>query len=149
MPDLDATAHYAPLPAMSQGAPSNAAAVRNAVLRNFDVLVVLLFAAPAIALIAPAFGYIVGAVGWIVQRVLAHADRRWIGKAAAPGKQMGLNLFESFGRIWLLAGAIVIAGVAGGRPDGLTAAVVIFAAYSIAFAIRVVSGAPALPGGER
>ena len=41
-----------------------------------------------------------------------------------------VRLFESFGRIWLLAGAIIIAGVAGGRKDGLTAAIVIVGAYS-------------------
>ena len=29
------------------------------------------------------------------------------------------GLFEPFGRIWLLAAGIVIAAVAGGRPDGL------------------------------
>jgi hypothetical protein len=40
----------------------------------------------------------------------------------------------------------VIAGVAGGRADGLTAALVIFGAYSIAFAIRLISGPPPPPG---
>ena len=57
---------------------------------------------------------------------------------------MGLNLFEAFGRIWLLAGAIVLAGIVGGRADGLTCALVVFCSYSVAFAIRVVSGPPAL-----
>ncbi len=57
-----------------------------------------------------------------------------------PRNRLGLSLFEAFGRIWLLAGAIILAGAAGGRADGLTAALVIFAAYSVAFAIRVVSG---------
>jgi hypothetical protein len=147
MPDLDATAHYAPLPAMSGEGSATPAAFGDALLRNFDVLLVLLAAAPALALGAPALGYGVAAVAWILQRVLQHADRRWIGKV----NRFGVNLFEAFGRIWLLAGAIVIAGIAGGRPDGLTAAIVIFAAYSIAFAIRVISGGPALPsdGSER
>ena len=63
--------------------------------------------------------------------------------------QLGLNLFEAFGRIWLLAGAIILAGVAGGRADGLTAALVIFAAYSVAFAIRVLSGKPTSSPGRR
>ena len=41
-----------------------------------------------------------------------------------------------------MAGAIVLAGVVGGRADGLTAAVVLFGAYSIAFMIRILSGPP-------
>ena len=59
-----------------------------------------------------------------------------------PLKQLGVNLFEGFARIWLLAGVIIIAAVVGGRRDGLTAALVIFGAYSVAFAIKVISGPP-------
>jgi hypothetical protein len=54
----------------------------------------------------------------------------------------GLNLVDGFGRIWLLAGAIVLAAVIGGRGDGLTAALVIFCVYSIAFTMRLISGRP-------
>jgi hypothetical protein len=113
-----------------------------AILRYFDVVLVLLVTAPALALGAPALGYAIGAGAWILQRIVAQLDRRWVGKAAAPRTQLGFNLFEAFGRIWLLAGAIVLAGVLGGRADGLTAAVVIFCAYSVAFVIRVFSGPP-------
>jgi hypothetical protein len=140
MRDLDASAHYARLPGDAQGASLDAAAIAMTIARNLDVALVLLLAAPAIALGAPSFGFAVGAVAWIAQRILQSADRRLIGRIKEP--RFGVNLFEAFGRIWLLAGAIVLAGVAGGRPDGLTAAVVIFAAYSIAFAIRIVSGRP-------
>ena len=119
------------------------------ILRYLDVVLVLLAAAPVLALGAPALGYAVGAGAWIVQRVLAQLDRRWVGKAAEPRTQLGFNLFEAFGRIWLLAGAIVIAGVAGGRADGLTAAVTIFCAYSVAFVIRVFSGPPSGPAASR
>jgi hypothetical protein len=142
MRDLDATAHYARLPGDSPGASVDSAAIAMKILRNLDVVLVLIVAAPAIALGAPAFGYAVGAIAWIIQRILQHAARRWISKTREPRTQLGLNLFEAFGRIWLLAGAIVIAGVAGGRRDGLTAAVVIFGAYSIAFMIRIFSGPP-------
>ena len=65
-----------------------------------------------------------------------------VTRLTEPRAQLGANLFEAFGRIWLLAGAIVLAGVAGGRPDGLTAALVIFGAYSLAFVVRVFSGPP-------
>ncbi|HTR89118.1 MAG TPA: hypothetical protein VMG62_03300, partial [Solirubrobacteraceae bacterium] len=120
-------------------------------LEHLDVLFVVLASAVALALGAPAFGVVVGAVAWLVQKALQHADRRWIGARHEPRKQLGLNLFEAFGRIWLLAGAIVLAGAVGGRADGLWAALMIFAAYSVAVAIRLLSGRPSggTSGGAR
>lgn len=107
-----------------------------------DIPLVVIGAIIALALGAPVLGVIVGAAGWTVQRILQVADRRFTRKLRDPVKQVGINVTESFGRIWLLAGAIVISGVAGGRKDGLAAAVLIFAAYSVAFAIRIASGPP-------
>jgi hypothetical protein len=115
---------------------------RIEILRYFDVVVVAIATAPALALGAPALGYLIGAISWIAQRALAQVDRRLITQTVAPGNRLGLNLFEAFGRIWLLAGAIVAAGVIGGRADGLAAALTIFGAYSIAFAIKVIGGRP-------
>jgi hypothetical protein len=133
--------------------PDGAVAVTGkrliAILRYLDVVLVLVAAPVALAMGAPALGYAIGAGGWIAQRIIEQADRRWIRRSSTPRAQLGLNLFEAFGRIWLLAGAIVVAGVAGGRADGLTAALVIFAAYSVAFAIRVISGKRASPPGRQ
>jgi len=112
--------------------------------RYLDVVLVVIVAVPALALGAPLFGYLVGGGAWIVQRIIAAADRRLLHRATTTNlrRQLGFHLFEPFVRIWLLAGAIVLAGVAGHRTDGLTATVVIFGAYSIAFAVRLVSGPP-------
>ena len=112
------------------------------VLRYLDVPLVVIALVPAIVLGAPVLGYALGAGGWIVQRVIGEADRRWTRKVAEPLKQLGVTLFEGFARIWLLAGVIVIAAVVGGRRDGLTASLVIFGAYSVAFAIKVFTGPP-------
>jgi hypothetical protein len=111
-------------------------------LRYLDVILVVLATVPALALGAPALGFAFGAGGWILQRVVGEVDRRWTGKASTPLKQLGVNLFEGFARIWLLAGVIVIAALVGGRRDGLTASLVIFGAYSVAFAVKVISGPP-------
>ncbi|HUB75138.1 MAG TPA: hypothetical protein VL979_14035 [Solirubrobacteraceae bacterium] len=146
----------APLEASSPGvSPASVPAVDGhggalargalALARHLDVPLVLLAAAPALALGAPALGYLLAAGAWLAQRALASYDRRWITGAAEPRTQLGLNLFEAFARIWLLAGAIVLAAAIGGRADGLTAAIVTFCAYSVAFAIRVLSGPPAPP----
>ncbi len=119
------------------------------ILRYLDVVLLAIATPIALALGAPALGFAIGAGAWVLQRILAEADRRWIRNTKTPRAQLGLNLFEAFGRIWLLAGAIVLSGIVGGRADGLTAALVIFAAYSVAFAIRVLSGKPtSSPGRE-
>jgi hypothetical protein len=112
------------------------------VLRFLDVVVVVLAAIPALALGAPSLGYVIGGCGWIVQRAIQVNEHRLTAWIADPTRALGARLFGAFGRIWLLAGAIVIAGVAGSRPDGLTAALVIFGAYSIAFVVRLASGPP-------
>ncbi len=112
-------------------------------LHNLDLLLLALAAAPALLLGAPAVGFCVGAGAWLLQRAVQLADRGWIMRAREPRTLLGLNIAEAFGRIWLLAGAIVVAGVAGGRADGLTAALTICGAYSVAFVIRVLSGPPA------
>jgi hypothetical protein len=126
--------------AVGVGAASEELSMR--VPRYLDVVLVAVGAIPALALGAPAVGYAIGAVAWIIQRVLAVTDRRWINKRVTePRKQLGYNLFESFGRIWLLAGGIVIAGLTA-RADGLTAALVILGAYSVALIIRLISGPP-------
>jgi hypothetical protein len=115
------------------------------VLAYLDVVLVILAAPVAIALGVPPLGYLIAAGAWVLQRVLQQFDRRWIARRGADAR-FGLSLVDGFGRIWLLAGAIVLAAVIGGRRDGLTAALVIFCVYSIAFAIRVVEGRP---GGSR
>lgn len=110
------------------------------ILRYLDVALVAIATVPALALGAPMFGYLCGAVGWILTRVIAIGDRRFVNRVTDPLRRAGVNMFEAFGRIWLLAGAIILAGVAGGRADGLAAAVTIFVAYSVAFMIRLLSG---------
>jgi ABC-type methionine transport system permease subunit len=113
----------------------------STVLRSPDVLLVVIAFYPAMVAGASFIGYALGGGGWILQRLVAVMDRRLIAKAADPIRQLTLNLFEAFGRIWLLAGVIVLAAVLGERQDGLTAAVVILVAYSVAFVIRLRTGA--------
>jgi hypothetical protein len=112
------------------------------VLRFLDVVVVLVAAIPALALGAPVLGYVLGGGCWIVQRAIQANEFRLTAGIADPTRAVGARLFAAFGRIFLMAGAIVIAAVAGGRRDGLTATLVIFVAYSVFFVIRLASGRP-------
>jgi hypothetical protein len=127
--------------ALAAASPPGSNAARFA-----DVLLVLAAAPLALALGAPALGVLLGTGGWLLQRAMALVDRRLIVKAAEPGSRLGLNFIDAFGRIWLLAGAIIVAGVAGGRRDGLAAALLVFAAYTIAFAVRIARGRAGGPG---
>ena len=111
-------------------------------LRYLDVVLVVVAVVPALTLGAPVLGVVFGAGGWILQRGVAETDRRFVRKVTEPVKQLGVSLFEAFARIWLLGGVIIVAAVVGGHKDGLTAALVIFGAYSVAFVIRVLSGPP-------
>jgi hypothetical protein len=114
-------------------------------LRYLDVIVAVIAAIVAIALGAPALGCALGGGCWVLQRAVQAVDRRWARQMREPRAALGINLFERFGRIWLLAGAIVVAGVAGGRQDGLAAAVIIFCAYTIRLVTGLVQGPPAPP----
>jgi len=117
----------------------------HALFANLDLILLVPGVALALALGAPAFGVLVGAGAWLLQRVVAVADRRAIVRAAEPGSRLGLNFIDAFARIWLLAGGIVVAGAVGSRHDGLAAALVIFAGYSVAFAVRIARGREAGP----
>ena len=140
-----------PLPRRRQSASSIAAdpsaqvGRAHPLIANLDLILLVPGVVLALALGAPAFGVLVGAGAWLLQRVVAVADRRAIVRAAEPGSRLGLNFIDAFARIWLLAGGIVVAGAVGSRHDGLAAALVIFAGYSVAFAVRIARGREAGP----
>lgn len=127
---------------MSVGAQRLRARRSVGVAGYLDVLAASLGLVAGVLLGAPTLGIAVGAGAWLFQRALAHIDRAMVMRAKEPRNRLGLYLAEGFGRIWLLAGAIVAAGVIGGRADGLAAAVLICACYSVAFAVKVIGGPP-------
>lgn len=125
---------------MTQGAGAHAPGPMSAAFRSPDVLLLVVALLPAIALGASEVGYYLGTAGWILQRLVAILDKRWTEKSPDPVRRLAMNLFEAFGRIWLLAGVIILAAVIGERQDGLTAAVLILVAYSVAFVLRLAAG---------
>jgi hypothetical protein len=99
-----------------------------------DVILILLAAVPVVLLFgAPAFGYAIGGGAWILGRIASAPAERRIAAMEGVRRKLGYGLGFSMARIWVMAGAIVVAGVAGSRANGLTAALVIFAAFSIYF----------------
>jgi hypothetical protein len=125
------------------GAPGHGSSSWTSIaLHGADVVLVALAAIVAIVAGAPVVGCAIGAGVWILQRVVAVLDRRWAEGMRDPQKQVTVSLFERFGRIWLLAGGIVVAALVGSRSDGLAAAVIVFAAYTFVFVIKLFSGPP-------
>jgi hypothetical protein len=106
----------------------------SSALLYFDVLLVLIVAVPALAAGVPALGYTVGGAAWILGRVGSAIAQRRIAEVKDFRRQMGLGMASSMLRVWLLACAIIVVGLAGTRADGLTAALVVFGAFSVYFA---------------
>jgi hypothetical protein len=102
-----------------------------AAVRYLDVVLVVA-AAPFVLLTGlPALGYLVGAAAWIATRVAALAVERRAAASDNPKTVAGLTLFTGLGRAWLLGLTILVVGLAGEREDGLTAAILIAAAFTV------------------
>ncbi len=104
-----------------------------------DMVLVAVLAVPVVGAGAPALGYVVGAAAWVVVRLVSiMAERRLVGEDDLR-RRIGLGVFYAMARVWVLAGTIVALGLAASRADGLTAALVIFGAFSLFFAGSAIS----------
>jgi len=119
----------------SAPAPSGALAVTDPLVlfRWLDVVLVVL-AAPFVILTGlPALGYAVGAVAWIVNRAAGVLVERHASASQDPRRAVGLNLAALIARSWLVGLTILAVGLAGEREDGLTAAILLLAAFTLYF----------------
>ena len=109
------------------------------VLRYLDVLMVVL-AAPFVVLTGlPVLGYVAGAAVWIVQRAIGVAlESRMRSRAGDIRAQIGIGVGASLGRAWLVGLTILVVGLAGAREDGLMAAVLVLAAYTVYLVISLI-----------
>ena len=108
-------------------------------LTYLDILLVLVIAVPALSLGAPALGYTVGGAAWILVRVASTIVERRIGGVGDVRRQLGFAVGYRMLRVWILACAIIVLGIAASRADGLTAALVIFGAFSVSFACSAIA----------
>jgi hypothetical protein len=101
--------------------------------RWLDVVLVV-FAAPfALVAGAPALGYLVGAAAWIANRVLGWLVERHARARGDVRTAIGLNIAAMIARAWLVGLTILAVGLAGEREDGLTAALLLLAAFTLYF----------------
>jgi hypothetical protein len=94
-------------------------------LRNLDLLV-LLAALPVFVLVdAPLSAWIVVSAVWVGCRVgmeVASRKRRRALEAANRNAALGVTAAAMMGRVWALAGAILLVGLLDERAAGLAAA---------------------------
>lgn len=105
-------------------------------LRFFDVGLVLA-TAPFVAVAGlPMLGYGLGAAAWVLTRLGAEwLDSRAEGRDL--GQRVGYHVAGMMGRVWIVVCAVVAARVAGGRDDGVMAAVLVLAAFTVYFAMQM------------
>ncbi len=102
-------------------------------LRWLDVILVVL-AAPFVVLMGlPVLGYTVGALAWILNRGIGVWVERIAARQGDVRRAVGLNLGALIARSWLVGLSILAVGLAGEREDGLTAAVLLLAAFTLYF----------------
>ena len=108
-------------------------------LLYLDVALVLILAAPVLAAGAPVLGYTIGGAAWILARLASIVVDRRLAAVTDLRRMLGLGVAYKMLRVWMLAIAIIVAGVAGARADGLTAALVIFGGFSVHFASSAIA----------
>jgi len=86
----------------------------------------------------PMLGYAVGAVAWLAQRAIQMvAAKRSQAELKAGNRQkaMGIVAATTLGRVWLMATAVLLVGLAE-REAGLAAAVLVLVLFTVSFAAQ-------------
>jgi hypothetical protein len=86
----------------------------------------------------PELGVIVGASAWVLNRLVGAFLEARARKARTAKAQTGLLLASTMGRAWLAGLTILAAGLAGEREDGLTAAILVLAAFTVYFVLSLI-----------
>lgn len=86
----------------------------------------------------PLLGYGVAAAVWLAQRgIQIFANRRSQAELRAGNRQkaMGIVAATTLGRVWLMATAVLLVGLAE-RESGLASAILLLALFTISFAAQ-------------
>jgi hypothetical protein len=108
------------------------------VLRYLDVCLVLATAPFVIAAGMPLAGYLLGTAAWLLTRLGAATLQMRALRLGDPRTRAGLQVGVMLGRVWIVALAVLLARYVGGRDDGIMAAVLVLAAFTVHFALALV-----------
>lgn len=109
------------------------------VLRYIDLVLLWLTVPLALALGAPRLGVLLAAVVWTAQRFVAVAVDRRARRRESVRDAIALNTATMLGRMWLIACAILVAGLGGERADGAAAAIVLVVVFTISLATTLLA----------
>ena len=109
-------------------------------LRFLDVGLVLASAPVVAAAGLPVTGYLFGGGAWVLTRLgAAYAEHRAAASGADPRARLGLQLAGMMARVWFVVLAVVAARYAGDREDGVMAAALVLAAFTVYFGMTLVA----------
>jgi Kef-type K+ transport system membrane component KefB len=120
-------------------------------LRYLDLLVLGLALPLFLLAELPLLGYAAAAAAWLAQRAINELVTSRARASDDPRTVVGLLAGSMIGRGWLVAGAILAVGLVGAREDGLAAAIISIALFTIYFSAQMVVrpfDAPLPPAGE-
>ena len=117
-------------------------------LRYLDVCLVLATGPFVLVSGMPVFGYLVGTVAWLLTRAATAYAYARATRVPDARLKAGLQVGAMMGRIWIVALAVILARYAGGKDDGIMAAALVLAAFTVYFAMSFVTRPGALPGGR-
>jgi len=128
--------------AAAGSADADGAALALAFMRYLDVVLVVTSTPFVLLAGLPAAGFAIGALTWIATRLgVGLLDRRaWSARDARV--RTALHLASILGRVWFVALAVLLARFAIGTPDGIAAAVVVLAAYTVELATKLMLRGP-------
>jgi hypothetical protein len=110
-----------------------------ALLRYFDVVLIVVAAPIVIAIGGSASGYAIGAGAWIALRAAGEVLERNKALHANARTDVSVRLVVMLSRLFLLAIAVIIARSQVGRDAGITALVVIVVAFTVQLAVSAIT----------
>ena len=118
-------------------------------LRYLDVCLVAATAPLVVLGGMPTFGYLVGACAWLLTRFGAALVHDRARRSGDPKLKAGLHVAAMMGRVWLVAGAVLLARFAGSKDDGIMAAALVLAAFTVYFVMSFATReGPLAPAGR-
>jgi len=115
-----------------------------------DLIVLATALAVFLAAGLPMLGFVVGAAAWLVQKgVQLFVAARVKGelKAGNRNRAMGIVAMTTLGRVWGMATAVLLVGLAE-REAGLAAAVLVLVLFTVSFAAQGISHLFGEPEGQ-
>ena len=109
-----------------------------AVLRYFDCVLVLAFVPFGLLAELSALGVLGGAGAWIAQRLLGAAIDGYAARQQDPRRAMGFGFAGRMLRPLLLGLTILALGQLGEKEDGLVAALIALAAFTVYMILSVI-----------